>query len=73
MLESALAVARDVVTANRKLHDNLSAALTADERVEGAALQVRWAVWGMLFGCKLGGRGEGRLGGLPHRRRTSAP
>ncbi|PSC75856.1 ATP-dependent zinc metalloprotease FTSH 9, chloroplastic [Micractinium conductrix] len=39
MLESALAVARDVVTANRKLHDNLSAALTADERVEGAALQ----------------------------------
>ncbi|PRW51101.1 ATP-dependent zinc metalloprotease FTSH chloroplastic isoform A [Chlorella sorokiniana] len=44
MLEAALAVARDCVTANRPLHDALSAELRQEEKVEGAALQQqqRW-------------------------------
>lgn len=41
MLEAALAVARDCVTTNRPLHDALSAELRQEEKVEGAALQVR--------------------------------
>lgn len=41
LLEAALAVARDCVTANRPLHDALSGELRQEERVEGAALQVR--------------------------------
>ncbi len=41
MLEAALAVARDCVTSNRPLHDALSAELRQEEKVEGAALQVR--------------------------------
>ena len=44
LCEGALAAARDVVAANRRLHEALSARLTADERLEGAALQVRG--WG---------------------------
>ncbi len=40
LCEAALAVARDVVAANRQLHDALSAELTREERVEGAVLQV---------------------------------
>ncbi|KAL4443397.1 hypothetical protein ABPG75_011134 [Micractinium tetrahymenae] len=39
LCEAALAVARDVVAANRQLHDSLSAELTREERVEGVALQ----------------------------------
>ncbi|KAL4429196.1 hypothetical protein ABPG77_010175 [Micractinium sp. CCAP 211/92] len=39
LCEAALAVARDVVAANRQLHDALSAELTREERVEGAVLQ----------------------------------
>lgn len=42
MCEAALAVARDVVAANAALHEGLSAELRREERVEGAALQVRW-------------------------------
>ena len=41
LCEAALAVARDVVSANRPLHDELSAELRREERVEGAPLQ-RW-------------------------------
>lgn len=44
LLEAALAVARDCVTTNRPLHDALSAELRQEERVEGAALQVRGRV-----------------------------
>lgn len=40
LCEAALAVARDVVAANRQLHDAVSAELTREERVEGAVLQV---------------------------------
>lgn len=47
-------MARDVVTANRPLHDALSAELRQEERVEGAALQVR-AAW------RRGGAGRGLL------------
>lgn len=39
LCEAALAVARDVVVANRPLHTALSAELRAEEKVEGAALQ----------------------------------
>ena len=40
LCEGALAVARDVVSANLRRHTDLSAQLRQEERVEGAALQV---------------------------------
>ena len=47
LCEGALAVARDVVSANLRRHTDLSAHLRQEERVEGAALQVGgWAGWG---------------------------
>ena len=46
LCEGALAVARDVVSANLRRHTDLSAQLRQEERVEGAALQVGgWVGW----------------------------
>ncbi|KAI3426962.1 hypothetical protein D9Q98_006906 [Chlorella vulgaris] len=39
LCEAALAVARDVVSANHRLHDGLSAELVREERVDGSGLQ----------------------------------
>ena len=40
-MEAALAVAKDIVAANRQTHDGLSAELEEKERLEGQALR-RW-------------------------------
>jgi hypothetical protein len=41
LVEAALAVAKDIVAANRQTHDGLSAELEEKERLEGQALR-RW-------------------------------
>lgn len=40
LCEGALWVAREVVSANRALHERLSAELEREEKLEGPALQV---------------------------------